>query len=141
MNHSECLPVMAVHLAYSLEGLGVVVAVSGVHSVQSETECWTHSRSGGSVLPGGEVGHWEILVLGAQHYQGDGEAEQPDIELASDDVSWICYQIFSPDDQHRPEDDRSGADTAAPLTVPAASREWACEEFLHICNQFVYDHE
>ena len=97
--------------------------------------------SGGSVLPGGEVGHWEVLVLGAQHYQGDGEAEQPDIELASDDVSWICYQIFSPDDQHRPEDDRSGADTAAPLTVPAASREWSCEEFLHICNQFVYDHE
>ena len=29
---------MAVHLAYLLEGLGVVVAVSGVHSVQSETE-------------------------------------------------------------------------------------------------------
>ena len=29
---------MAVHLAYLLEGLGVVVIVSGVHSVKSETD-------------------------------------------------------------------------------------------------------
>ena len=29
---------MAVHLAYPLEGLGVVVAVSGVHSVQPRSD-------------------------------------------------------------------------------------------------------
>ena len=34
------LPVMAVHLAYPLEGLGVVVTVSGVYSVQPESVYW-----------------------------------------------------------------------------------------------------
>ena len=47
---------MAVHLAYPLEGLGVIVAVSGVHSVQPEVMD-SDQMSGDLVLPGGEVGH------------------------------------------------------------------------------------
>ena len=43
--------------------------------------------------------------------------------------------IISPDDQHRPEYNRPGADAAAPFTVPAASRKCASEEFL---QQFEY---
>ena len=38
--------------------------------------------------------------------------------------------IISPDDQHRSKYNRPGADAAAPVTVPAASRKCASEEFL-----------
>ena len=45
----------------------MIGAVSGVHVVQ----------------PGGEGGHGEVLVLGGEDDQGDGEREEPDGEDGS----------------------------------------------------------
>ena len=61
------LPVVVVNLSDPLQGLGVIGAVSGVHVVQS----------------GGEGGHGEVLVLGGEDDQGDGEREEPDGEDGS----------------------------------------------------------
>ena len=74
-----------VNLADPLQRLGVVGAVSGVHVVQ----------------PGGEGGHREVLVLGGEDDQGDGESEEPDGEDG-------------------PEDDWAGAE-ASPLRPPPPS--------------------
>ena len=61
------LPVVVVNLSDPLQSLGVIGAVSGVHVVQ----------------PGGEGGHGEVLVLGGEDDQGDGEREEPDGEDGS----------------------------------------------------------
>ena len=61
------LPVVVVNLSDPLQSLGVIGAVSGVHVVQ----------------PGGEGGHGEVLVLGGEDDQGDGETEEPDGEDGS----------------------------------------------------------
>lgn len=58
---------VVVNLSDPLQSLGVIGAVSGVHVVQ----------------PGGEGGHGEVLVLGGEDDQGDGEREEPDGEDGS----------------------------------------------------------
>lgn len=116
------LPVMAVHLAYPLEGLGVVVAVSGVHSIQSETECWTDSRCQEAQCYLEERWVTERSWYLEPRTIRDME-RQNSLKQGLQVMTSAGYLIFSPDDQHRPEDDGPGAHTAAPLTVPAASRE------------------
>ena len=85
---------IVVNLADPLQGLGVVGAVPGVHVVQ----------------PGGEGGHREVLVLGGEDDQGDGEGKEPDGEDG-------------------PENDWAGTETAC-LPPPPSTGESAGEKLL-----------
>ena len=96
LHHSSphSLPVVVVNLSDPLQSLGVIGAVSGVNVVQ----------------PGGEGGHGEVLVLGGEDDQGDGESEEPDGEDGS-------------------KDDRAGAETGS-LSPPPTTGKCSGEELL-----------
>ena len=83
-----------VNLTDPLQSLGMIGAVPGVHVVQ----------------PGGEGGDGEVLVLGCEDDQGDGESKEPDGE---DDTKY----------------DWPGTETAS-LSPPPSPGESAGEELL-----------
>ena len=85
---------IVVNLSDPLQSLGVIGAVSGIHVVQ----------------PGGERGDGEVLVLGGEDDQGDGEREEPYGEDGS-------------------KYDWTGAETAT-LSPPAITGKCSGEELL-----------
>ena len=89
---------IVVNLSDPLQSLGVVGAVSGVHVVQ----------------PGGEGGDGEVLILGCEYDQGDGESKEPDGEDGS-------------------KNDWPGTETAS-LPPPSCSGESAGEELLRLMS-------
>ena len=90
---------VVVNLSDPLQSLGVIGAVSGVHVVQ----------------PGGEGGHGEVLVLGGEDDQGDGESKEPDGEDGS-------------------QDDWAATETAA-LPSPPTTGEGPGEELLSLMSE------